>query len=259
MSSIKQTIPSFVQGMTDQPDILKIPGQVRSVINALPDVTNGLLKRPGLEHLASLEDYDIDGTWFNIFAENTKGSEEEYLCNVSQAGVIRVWAAGDVKNEFGNVVISAGSPIPIVEPDGPTPLILDDNNFIKSKALPRTPVYESSPFNYLIHTRKAQVQELNIGASTLVCNRDANPTMSGSAITLDLNPYEAYIELRRIEYARAYTIDVTGPAGGSSDDAEVTSASALSVDPGSFKRNDNIVSTKASKSSRTKVLVVVQG
>ena len=240
MSSIKQTIPSFVQGMTDQPDILKIPGQVRSVSNALPDVTSGLLKRPGLKHLAELDEADIEGTWFNIFAENTKGYEEEYLCNITQEGVVRVWAAGDVKNDLGNVVVEAGAPIPIVEPDGPTPLSADDNSFVKSVIVnPQSAGYESGPINYFKHSRKAQLQELNIGATTLVCNRDANPTMSGNEVTQELNPYEAFFELKKIDYARSYTIDVLAPNNGSSEAAEITSASALRVDPGSFKTNAN--------------------
>ena len=71
MSSIKQQIPSFIQGMSDQPDELKKPGQVRSLINAIPDVALGLQKRPGIEYLNTLEGSDEDGKWLNIFAENS--------------------------------------------------------------------------------------------------------------------------------------------------------------------------------------------
>ena len=47
MPSITQTIPSFTGGLSEQPDQLKFPGQVKDVVNAIPDITRGLYKRPG--------------------------------------------------------------------------------------------------------------------------------------------------------------------------------------------------------------------
>ena len=56
MSSITQTIGSYTGGISQQPDELKIPGQVSDALNVLPDVTQGLLKRPGGKFVASLSD-----------------------------------------------------------------------------------------------------------------------------------------------------------------------------------------------------------
>ena len=42
MASITQTIPNYVGGISEQPDQLKFPGQVKDVVNAIPDVTRGL-------------------------------------------------------------------------------------------------------------------------------------------------------------------------------------------------------------------------
>ena len=47
MASVTQTIPSFTGGISEQPDQLKFPGQVKDVVNAIPDITRGLYKRPG--------------------------------------------------------------------------------------------------------------------------------------------------------------------------------------------------------------------
>ena len=44
MAGITQTVPSFALGISEQPDHLKFPGQVTNIINAIPDVTKGLLK-----------------------------------------------------------------------------------------------------------------------------------------------------------------------------------------------------------------------
>ena len=46
MSSVTQTIPTLTGGLSQQPDELKIPGQVSVATNVIPDVTHGLLKRP---------------------------------------------------------------------------------------------------------------------------------------------------------------------------------------------------------------------
>ena len=47
MATITQTIGSYVGGISQQPDEMKIPGQVNVAKNVFPDVTYGLQKRPG--------------------------------------------------------------------------------------------------------------------------------------------------------------------------------------------------------------------
>ena len=47
MASVTQTIPTLTGGISEQPDELKVPGQVNVADNVLPDVTHGLQKRPG--------------------------------------------------------------------------------------------------------------------------------------------------------------------------------------------------------------------
>ena len=56
MANITQTIPNLSQGISQQPDEYKIPGQVQDMVNTLPDVTQGLLKRPAGKFVASLSD-----------------------------------------------------------------------------------------------------------------------------------------------------------------------------------------------------------
>lgn len=48
MSSITQTVPSYNGGISQQPDDLKSPGQLITAKNVLPDLTDGLQKRPGV-------------------------------------------------------------------------------------------------------------------------------------------------------------------------------------------------------------------
>ncbi len=45
MTAVTQQIPNFILGESEQPDELKLPGQVRSLSNGIPDVTEGLKKK----------------------------------------------------------------------------------------------------------------------------------------------------------------------------------------------------------------------
>ena len=53
MAGITQTIPQYSAGISEQPDHLKFPGQVTDVVNAIPDVTKGLFKRPGSKRIGT--------------------------------------------------------------------------------------------------------------------------------------------------------------------------------------------------------------
>ena len=46
MANIRQTVPAFTAGISEQPDHLKFPGQVKDCINAVPDITKVCLRDP---------------------------------------------------------------------------------------------------------------------------------------------------------------------------------------------------------------------
>ena len=88
MSSISQTIPSYVAGISEQPDQLKLSGQVKDCVNALPDVTRMLGKRPGCEFLR--EDTGANahlGKWFDIYRD----PNEQYIGSVRTDGTVDVF------------------------------------------------------------------------------------------------------------------------------------------------------------------------
>jgi hypothetical protein len=120
MASVTQRVPNYLGGVSKQPDDKKFPGQVREALNAYPDPTFGLQKRPGLKFLSTLKDgvptggnvydnNDLDtAKWFYIHRDN----DEKYIgCIVgvssSPYGEIHVWnAATNVKSQ---ITYSAGS------------------------------------------------------------------------------------------------------------------------------------------------------
>ena len=89
MASVSQRIPNFLGGFSQQPDSLKLPGQLTQADNVLPDPTYGLLRRPGLKLVKALSNATSDGRWFTIFRD----SNEQYVGQFSPTGQLRVWNA----------------------------------------------------------------------------------------------------------------------------------------------------------------------
>ena len=118
MASVTQTIPNFLGGVSNQPDDKKLPGQVRQAINAYPDPTFGLTKRPGFKYMTQLASATTGGTAFdNNDLDNAKwfyinrDADETYLgCIVgassSPYGEIHVWNIAETDSN-GDYVKSA--------------------------------------------------------------------------------------------------------------------------------------------------------
>lgn len=99
MVAITQRIPNFLGGVSQQTDDLKYPGQVRECINAYPDPTFGLVKRPGGAFVAELKNTSgtvinpssfSNGRWFSIFRDST----EQYV-GVISGTTINIWSLVD--------------------------------------------------------------------------------------------------------------------------------------------------------------------
>ena len=89
MSSVTQTIPQFSLGMSEQPDNLKFPGQVTEIVNAIPDITKGLFKRPGAKRIGTtpLTNVQSGGSWFHYYRDESEGS---YIGQVAADGQVRM-------------------------------------------------------------------------------------------------------------------------------------------------------------------------
>ena len=72
MSALSQTINNVLGGVSQQPDPVKLPGQVRNAVNAYLDPTFGCRKRPGTQFISKLGSGDIpeNAKWFPIFRDD---------------------------------------------------------------------------------------------------------------------------------------------------------------------------------------------
>ena len=99
MPNIRQTIPNYIQGISQQPDELKVPGQVRDALNCIPDVTTGLSKRPGARLInpigftevgtidSNFQPTERDGHWFTFEGEDKKS----FIGVIKRDGEVLIW------------------------------------------------------------------------------------------------------------------------------------------------------------------------
>ena len=182
MTSITQTISSFTGGISQQPDALKVPGQVTEAKNVLPDITTGgLLKRPGGQLVKSLSDGTNNsyttGRWFHYYRDET----EQYIGQIirrnghADDGKVRMWRCSDgVEMHVEN---------------------LSSQN--------------SALLSYLQHSTDEDLQTLTLNDYTYVTNRTKTVAMKAlSSGDNDLRPPEAFIELKKVAYASQYAVNL---------------------------------------------------
>ena len=98
MASITQTIPSFTGGISQQPDELVLPGQVKDLVNGIPDITDGLVKRPGSRFISALSGASA-GTWFSYYRDESEGA---YIGQVQRNGAVKIWDTGGTLRHNGS-------------------------------------------------------------------------------------------------------------------------------------------------------------
>lgn len=89
MAVISQKIPSLIGGVSQQPDSLKVPGQLRECDNFLLDPSFGLVKRPGTRAVGQLLNATDNGSYFSMFLD----PENRFIVQIGRSGVVRIWDA----------------------------------------------------------------------------------------------------------------------------------------------------------------------
>ena len=83
MAAISQVIPNLLGGVSQQPDPLKLPGQVREAENVLLDPTFGCRKRPPTQFVGALSsNIPTNAKWFPIFRDGF----ERYVVTIYKNG-----------------------------------------------------------------------------------------------------------------------------------------------------------------------------
>jgi len=215
MTSIAQKIPRYILGMSDQPDELKVPGQVRDAENVLPDVTLGLLKRPGTKYVSQLTT-NSEGTWFTIYKNDRVESDERYICQITRQGDVNIWS---MKSGKAMTVLYTADAINL---EGE-----QVGGFYTAGNLTAI----AGPEDYLVHSNNNDLHTMSVNDYTFITNRRTPVSMSNSVTTT--RPYEAFVELKALAHLQAYTLDFDQPGQNQPNQPKVvfTSASRVSVSP----------------------------
>jgi hypothetical protein len=109
MVAVNQRIQNFLGGVSQQPDFIKFPGQLRKCDNAYPDVTFGLSKRAPGEFVGQLAGATSGGQWFEIIRD----SDEKFIGQITSSD-IKVWdlATGAPQSVSGSMSYLSGATQP---------------------------------------------------------------------------------------------------------------------------------------------------
>jgi len=199
MATVTQQIPNYILGISEQPDELKLQGQVRNLKNAIPDVTLGCVKRAGSKFIKKISPSSGTLSWFHIYRDN----ENQYIGNVSTSGVIQIWRTSDGFSYHDN------------NGEGTNLIIYKDND---ANGLPTV---NNNTQTYLSNwTDQSDIQALTLNEQTFLTNRTKSTAMkpvkdSNGTVTGDGSPElvnEAIIELKTISYGKQYALNIYNPA-----------------------------------------------
>ena len=214
MASVTQLVPTLTGGVSQQPDELKVPGQVNVADNVLPDVTHGLMKRPGGKFIDSLSDGTLNshttGKWFHYYRDENEQYIGQVIRNTGQAndGHVRMWRCSDGQDMTVN----------------------------------------GNGMSYLQHTNDEDIQTLTVNDYTFLTNRTKTVSMDTTVATV--RPPEVFLELDQIKYAAQYALNIFDQDGSqNSHYTEVSTATRISVEM--VRSSNNYCTSSGTMSSHT--------
>ena len=211
MAGVTQTIDTYFAGMSQQPDLKKFPGQVKDIVNGVPDAVEGLYKRPGSKRIGSTplttnkygtSSIPSGGSWFHYYRDETEGS---YIGQVDENGFVRVWSCKDGTEKIvwyttDDATYSSGTAAhtAIASTTDLTPVATKYQDptethyaYLKTKGVGTT----------------ESIQALTINDTTFLVNRDRQVKTTGTTTTREHSHF-AYIDLLRTENGRQYGMNV---------------------------------------------------
>ena len=197
MAAISQSVPTLLGGVSQQPDPIKLPGQVRKADNVYLDPTFGCVKRPPTRYIAAVaSDIPANAKWFPIFRDNN----ERYLA-----------CCYDDPNATPNTRFRV---------------------FEADSGIERAVSYSSAAGDYLDPGSHNNLKFLTINDYTFIANPAVTVSMSGGGKT-PVQENEALVVINQLGYNTSYQIDLIRE-GETVDKVEKKRATELEVTPGSW-------------------------
>jgi hypothetical protein len=195
MPLLVNSVPNLAQGVSQQPDNLRYPGQCDEQINAWATVVEGLKKRPNTNYVKNL---DTDGT-ANIFTHFVKRDETNQYAIVVSLGNVSLGIPAGVSAYD----VSLGTSIPVT-------VTSIANSYLSLGTSVTNPLNDLraltvADYTFLVNKRK-----------TIAINTDAD--LKSKDIRNDDGKYEALVFVKLGDYEKKYDIYLDGklvPVDGS--------------------------------------------
>lgn len=170
------SIPSLVNGVSQQPPSIRLPSQLDSQVNGYSSITDGLIKRPPTEHIKKLfEGFASANTLVHFISRD---SGEQYVALFNAAFGIKVFN------------LLNGTEYQVRQLDGS---VIDPN----------------TDYFYLdCNDKSKDLRAVSVADSTFVANRTYKVQQSS-----DSNPsstFRAFVLIKQGQYSTTYTVKVNG-------------------------------------------------
>ena len=145
MAAVTQSVTNYLGGVSKQNDRKKLPGQVREALNALPDPTFGLRKRPGTKYISDLKWNFLPWSstkpkWFYIDNNETDqyiGCIDKHTVDGTDVGFPRVWHTDGTECAITHIAVGGIEAIDYLDPTNNASdydiLTVQDTTFITNK------------------------------------------------------------------------------------------------------------------------------
>ena len=201
MPLLNTSLPNLIQGVSQQPDVLRYDGQCEEQENALSSVVDGLAKRPNTRHLAKILNSSLSNQSFVHFVDQRE--DEKY------------------------VVIHDGTNLYAFNLDGTEATINGS-----------TGGYAASGLSYIdTSTPNDDLKALSIADTTLILN--TTTTVAEDSDSYDALDQKAFVFIKQGDYKKNYfveieasgTYDITGTiVSGDSTDAQNADTTNIAKD-----------------------------
>ena len=102
MPLLVNSVPNLAQGVSQQPDNLRYPGQCDEQINAWATVVEGLVKRPPTNYTKNIDATDPGANLFTHFVK--RDEQNKYCVTVSLGNTVSIGQVGVIDLDSGNKV-----------------------------------------------------------------------------------------------------------------------------------------------------------
>jgi hypothetical protein len=94
MSLVSRTIPNLVQGVSQQPEVLRLNSQASEQVNGFSSVVEGLKKRPNTEYVAKISNSSLSNAYIHTINRDTN---ERYIVAITNGSIAVYDTLGNAK------------------------------------------------------------------------------------------------------------------------------------------------------------------